>query len=257
MNGWESELGSLGREVAWPATPDMASRVAARLTAPPRRRKPRAWRIALACLAAVGLPAGTVLAVSSSARDAVRDWLGLDGVEIRLVETLPPTPLAPPVLGADLRLGEESSVADAVARLPFRPLVPRALGAPDHVWLDPDLNQVSLVYAPRRTLPHTRETGVGLLVMELPARLDPNLFLKFRTEDTRVIRLRVRGAPAIGLEGAAHTVVFRDSKGEIQTDRTRLAANVLLVQQGKLLIRLESAIPVRRMARIAESLRPA
>jgi hypothetical protein len=252
MSGWESELATLGHEVAWPATPDMATRVGALLTAPPRRRRPRVLRLVL-----VVLPAGTVLAVSSDARDALRDWLGLDGVEIRLVETLPPTPPASPVPGADLRLGEESSVPDAAARLPFRPLVPRALGAPDYVWLDPDLNQVSLVYAPRRNLPHTRETGVGLLVMELPARLDPVLFQKYRTEGTRIIRLRVRGAPAIGLEGAAHTVVFRDSEGNIQTDRTRLAANVLLIQRGKLLIRMEGAIPVRRMARIAESLRPA
>lgn len=257
MNGWEQELASLGREVAWPATPDMAPSVAARLAGPSRRRMPRAWRIALACAAAVVLPAGTVLAVSSDARNAVRDWLGLDGVEVRLVETLPPTPSAPPPLGTDLGLGEPTSVPDAVARLPFRPLVPRALGTADHVWLDPDLTQVSLVYAPRRNLPHTRETGVGLLLMELPARLDPLLFQKFRTKETRVIRLRVRGAPALGLEGAAHTVIFRDSKGDVQTDRTRLAANVLLIQQGKLLVRMESALPVHRLARIAKSLHPA
>lgn len=257
MTTWEQDLAQLTGEVAWPATPDLATGVLTRvsaLPAPPRPR--RRWRVAVACAMAVVLPAGTVLAVSSDARDAVRDLLGIEGVDVRLVDTLPPAPTVPPALGADLRLGEESSAADAKSRLPFRPLVPRSMGVPDAWWIDPSLNQVSLIYAPRRNLPQARETGVGLLIMEQPARLDPVLFAKLRTKGTRIIRLRVRGAPAVGLEGAAHVVMFKDEEGDVVQDRTRLATNVLLIQQGEILIRMEASVPVRRMARIAESLRP-
>jgi hypothetical protein len=256
MSALENDLGALAGEIAWPTTPDIGSRVITRIAAAPVRPRRSPWRIALVCALAVLLPAGSVLAISSDARDAVRDWLGIDGVEIRLVETLPPTPPARAPAGADLGLGKESTTRKAAARLPFRPFIPRALGSPDAVWLNPSLNQISLVYVPRRDLPQSQETGVGMLVMELPARLEPGLFLKLRTKDTRVIRLRVRGAPAVGLEGAPHTVLFLDEKGAVKQDRTRLAGNVLLVQQDKLLVRMESALTVRQMARIAESLRP-
>src|SRR5688572_14060630 len=87
----ERALTELGRELDYPATPDLRQAVYARLSAAPERR---GWQAALRDLftpavrryayAAVVLLAlvGAAVAASPSARNAVADRLGLDGVEI-------------------------------------------------------------------------------------------------------------------------------------------------------------------------------
>jgi hypothetical protein len=134
--------------------------------------------------------------------------------------------------------------------------VPAALGRPDATYVTGgERPSVSLVYAPRRGLPQARETGVGLLVTELQGDLNPQIYRKVRTGATKVIFLKVGPYQAVGLEGGPHVVYFYDAQGTLIQQRTRLAANVLLFVRGGVLIRMEGAVSVRRLAAIAKTLR--
>jgi hypothetical protein len=247
----EVELSALARAVDWPATPDLAGPVAARLREarrPVRRRARLAVAVALAVLA----PTATVLAASSSARDAALRWLGLRGVAVERVGRLPHVP-GP---GAALELGSAVSLGDA-ARLAGLPVaVPAALGPPDAVRLASDggVTRVSLLYRPRRGLPAARQTGLGLLITQFRGRTDRTLLGKLAASGTRISGLVVAGRPALALSGAPHAAAFRDDRGFVRTDRLRLAATTLILDRGGVLIRLEGALPVAELARIAASL---
>ena len=60
--------------------------------------------------------------------------------------------------------------------------------------------------------------------------------------DTTVERVDVGDGPAYFVSGAPHFVVF-EVGGEIQGQDVRLAANVLLWQQGDTVLRLEADVP--------------
>jgi hypothetical protein len=247
----EGELSALARAVDWPATPDLAGPLAARLG---RARRParRRGRLAVAVALAVLAPAATVVAASSSARDAALRWLGLRGVTVERVETLPQLP----GLGAGLELGRALSLADATRRAGFPIAVPAALGPPDAVRFASDggVIRVSLLYRPRPGLPAARQTGVGLLVTELRGRTDRRLLGKLAASGTQISGLEVAGRPALALSGAPHAVAFLDDRGFARTDRLRLAATTLILDREGVLIRLEGALPVAELARIATSL---
>ena len=112
MNGLEQELRALAPLVEWPDEPDVARAVAARLTAPPARRRP-SLRVGVA-LAVILLALAVALAVPP-ARTAIFDWLGIGSARIELVDELPPLPLTAPV---EL-LGQPTTLADARARAGF------------------------------------------------------------------------------------------------------------------------------------------
>jgi hypothetical protein len=103
-------------------------------------------------------------------------------------------------------------------------------------------------------LPRSRITGVGLLVGEFRGDLAPELLGKRVGPKTRVERLTVEGHPAIWIAGAPHQVFYRAPGGGIRADTIRLAANVLLLERGRLLIRLEGAFSKQKAIAIARSL---
>jgi hypothetical protein len=251
----EQTLRGLGSELAFPETPDIAAAVRARLAERPARRRPvlpsrRTLALAFAILA---LAAGLAMAVPP-ARTAILDFFGLRGATIERVETLPPVPTG---VGRNLALGQRVGLEEAERLAAFDVLVPEALGAPDSVWHTGFLpgGRVSLIYEPREGLPLTRETGVGLLVTEFRGDLAPELVGKLVDQATRVERLTVDGFPAVWLEGGPHEVLFRGPDGEILADTVRLAGNTLLVQRGRLLVRLEGTLSRDRAVDLAESLR--
>ncbi len=87
MTELERQLRELGAEVAYPSTPDIAAAVMARVGA--GRQPLLASRRVLALgLAIATVAIGAVMAVPQ-ARTAILDWLGVGGVEIRLVDELP------------------------------------------------------------------------------------------------------------------------------------------------------------------------
>jgi hypothetical protein len=255
MTELERQLEELGREIEYPATPDIAAAVARRLASgeAPRQRRwlsPRAaWAVAVA--AGLLLAAGAIAAVPP-ARDAVLDLVGLEGVT---VERVPTTPKAPP--GGRLGLGEPTSLADARRAVDFRPLVPARLGDPDLVFvrIGPPGGELSLVYRPRPGLPRSRATDVGLLAGEFRGDLDPDLVGKVVGPGTRLEHLTIGGEPAVWIAGAPHEFFYRGPNGGIRAATVRLAGNVLLIQRGRRLIRLEGAFGRQAALRIARSLR--
>ena len=253
MSELERQLTRLGRELDWPATPDLAASVTPRLQASPSRRslvRPAGFRRSLA-IALVGLLvlAGGVLAAVPSVRDPVLEFFGLQGATIERREELPPAPDLRP-----LALGDRTTLAAAADASGFDPLVPRAAGEPNAVYVDAR-NAVSLAYRPRPGMPESRGTGLGLLVTEFRGDIAPELIGKIAQEATVIEELRVGGEPAIWMEGAPHFFFYRRPDGTFSDEDLRIAENVLLLERGPLLIRLEGAFSRARALELARSLR--
>ena len=239
MSELERSLARLGRELEWPPTPEF--RVAA---APaPVRVFPLRRTLALALLTLLVL-AATAYAAIPGFRDAVRDLLGLQGVTVERRERLPSVPV-----GTQLRLGERvASLEAAYGLLGFEPLVPGAAGTPDSVHVRDDIpgGELSIVYG--------RQPRV--LVTEFRGDFAPEYVGKIAGAATRVERLSVDGDRAIWLAGAPHFFFYRPPGGEFAERRLRLARNVLLLDRGDLLVRLEGSFGRARALALARSLRP-
>lgn len=271
MSELERQLTQLGRELDWPPTPDLARSVSARLAdtaarppAPTRRARwsARARRggsaparlrrsLALALLVLLVL-AGGVIAAVPSVRDSVLEFLGLQGATVERREELPRVPRPQP-----LQLGERTTLVRVRASIDFDPLVPRAAGRPDAVFLGGGVagGELSLTYRARPGLPEARSTGLGLLVSEFRGDLAPEYLGKIAAQATSVERLRIGGERAIWLEGAPHVFFYRTAGGSFAEDELRIAQNVLLLERGKLLVRLEGAFGRSRALELARSLR--
>ncbi len=282
MTELERQLTQLGRELDWPATPELAPAVTARVrrdvpdagpatgprargrdlpgagpVAAPRsaRRRllpPAGFRRSLAlALVALLVLAGGVFAAVPSVRDAVLEFFGLQGATVERREQLPPPPPPRP-----LQLGERTTLDAARRSLAFDPLVPSAAGEPDAVFVNDRVpgGSVALTYRPAEGLPEARSTGLGLLVEEFRGDLAPEYFGKTAGQATRVERLRIDGERAIWLEGAPHFFFYRPSSGEFREEQLRIAQNVLLLERGRLLIRLEGAFGRERAVELARSL---
>ena len=252
MRDLHEELTALS--VEWPATPDLAGAVAARLAAgpepaPPRRR--RAWRPALAyALAAVAAAFALTMAVSPDARSAVLEWLGLQSVEIERREPTAPPP-QPGTLGDELGLGTPVSLAEARERSPFLRLpAAEGLGEPDAIYLGGE--SVALVYGEREGYARASAIGAALLVQEFPARVEP-FIEKTLGESSDLERLTVGGDPAFFITGA-HGFAYEGAQ-DVRFEEQRLAGNTLLVERADgLLIRVEGEIGRDRAVAVAQSI---
>jgi hypothetical protein len=256
MSELERRLIELGRDLDYPPTPDLAGTVAARLrAAEPQTAKvvrPRLLRPALVlALLALLLLAGTVVAAVPSVRDAVLEFFGLQGATVERVTTLPTRPPERP-----LDLGRRTTLTYARDEIAFEPLVPRDLGEPDSVYVrePPSGGELSLAYRPRPGLPRAGPTRLGLLVSEFRGDIHPDFVGKLAGPGTRIERLSIDGRPAIWIEGARHFFFYRGPKGNIVEDELRLAQNVLLLERGRVLVRLEGAFGRAKAAAIARSL---
>jgi hypothetical protein len=290
MRDLEQTLRQIGRELDWPETPDLAASVMARLQAmpaseappsaerppaagpsdagPPAARPPAAPRpgrrfrdlfppaglrraLVLALVSLLVL-SGAVFAAVPGVRDAVLEFIGLQGATVERRENLP-TP--PPVQPLDL--GTRTTLEAAPERLAFDPLAPADPGEPDGVYVSDRApgGELSLTYRPREGLPRARTTGLGLLVTQIRGDLMPDFFQKLAPQSAVIEELTVGGEPAAWIEGAEHFFFYRAPNGEVVEDELRLAQNVLLMQRGPLLIRLEGAFDRDRALEIAASLR--
>jgi hypothetical protein len=95
-----------------------------------------------------------------------------------------------------------------------------------------------------------------LLVGEFRGDLHPQYLGKIAGEATSIERLRVDGRRAIWIEGAPHVFFYRPPDSDFAEGQLRLAGNVLLVERGNLLVRLEGAFGRERALELARSLRP-
>jgi hypothetical protein len=248
MRELHDELTALSIE--WPATPDLAAAVTARLAAPAPARARRAWRPALAyALAALAAAFALTMAASPDARSAVLEWLGLKSVKIERREPSAPPP-APGKLGAGLGLGTPATLAEARRNSPFL-RVPAAagLGRPDAIYVG--AGSVSLVYGKRPGYARSETTGAAVLVQEFRARVGP-FIEKTLGSGTRLERLRIGGDPAYFITGA-HGFAYQQGE-QVNFEDQRLAGNTLLLERADgLLIRVEGDLSRDRAVAIAES----
>jgi hypothetical protein len=254
----ERELRALGRELDFPPAPDLVPSLRTRLPAIEARRRrgprPLAWRarrvLALAMLL-LAFAVATALAIPP-VRDAISDLFSGATVE----RTTAPPPLATPQDEGRL-LGRPSTLASASRSAAFQPLVPRALGRAESVYLS-DLapgGVVSLAYEARPSLPRATTTGFGLVITEFRGDLAPDLLRKVVPMAGRVARFRLAGSRAVWITGPPHFLYFRTSQGEIRESPPLVAEHVLLLAQGRVLVRLEGAMSRPDAVRIARSLR--
>ena len=256
MSELERRLTQLGRELDWPETPDLVSDVRQRLAspAPAGHRRPIVFRRSLAiALASLLLLAGGVVAAVPDARDAVLEFFGLQGAT---VERRPSIPSAPEL--RVLQLGQRTTLDRAGGELGFTPLVPSAAGRPDDIFVSTRApgGEVSLTYAPAPGMPATGGTGLGLLVSEFRGDLAPEYVGKIAAQTTRIERLRMDGDRAVWIEGAPHLFFYRPPDSDFAESELRLANSVLLLERGKLLVRLEGAFSRERALELARSLAP-
>ena len=231
------ELELLAADVEFPATPYFGRVVAEPGAA---RRRPRRFvvgRPVLVALLLLLLAAATVFAAVPSVRHAVLELFDLQGATVERRAVLPP-PVAP-----GPRLGRRVTLAEASRAVSFPVLVPARLRAPDAVY----------VHGPEVLLSYAREPR--LLLSEFRGDLDPDYTGKIAAMSTRVERLRVGGWRAVWIAGAPHDFFYRDANGRQRFDTLRLAGNVLLVERGRLLVRLEGAFGMREAVTVAASLR--
>jgi hypothetical protein len=229
----EQRLVALGATLELPAAPDLVPAVVARLPARPRRRRPGRRTLAVA-FAAMLLLAGGAMAVPPTRNEILR-ILGLRGVRIERVPQLPPLPAS-----TALGLGQRIPLARARHAAGFAALLPS--GSPA-AYLGHDVpgGRISLLIG-------------RVLIIEFRGTTTP-FIRKVIGPGTAVKPVRVNGSPGVYLSGAPHEVLFQTQTGQFQTDRVRLAGNVLIWQQGPLTIRIEGTRTLGQASTLARSLR--
>jgi hypothetical protein len=176
------------------------------------------------------------MAAAPTRHDILR-ILGLRGVRIEHVSRLPPLPTG---AGARLDLGRQIPLTTARHAAGFTAVLPP--GSPT-AYLAHDVpgGRVSLVLG-------------RALIIEFRGRTTPFIF-KVVGPGTTVTRLRVNGGPGVYLASAPHEVLFQNAAGAVQSDRVRLAGNVLLWQQGQVTLRVEGVRSLAQGLALARSMR--
>jgi hypothetical protein len=253
----EQQLTSLGADLGWPQTPDLARATRSRIAAPVVLRAPwyqSRWAIAAAAvlIALLGLVA------YQPSREAIANWVNVH-VLFQRVNVLPaPSPQPPGLLGQRLGLGGRTSLADAQNRLTWRITVPTSLGTPDEVYLQfppggPAQGEVTLVYATRPGIPVASETGVAALITEARGSVDKNFFGKMLGPDTTLEEVTVAGHQGYWVAGAPHIFLFIDANGNVRDETMRLATNTLIFEEGGTVVRIEGNLTKAQAIAIATS----
>jgi hypothetical protein len=259
----EERLSELGRETAYPPTPDLASSVRRRIEderlVPGRGGLLGGLFGRLRSLAPASLALVALLVLAGT---AVAAGLIIGGLRIIFVEQLPsvpPTVSARPgdAPGANLGLGTASTIADAERATGFEVLVPRSprLGEPDAVYFSPTVAEgmVSLVYGDRTGMP-TSADGVAVLVTEFRADFDDQLVKKVAQSGSTVERVSVSGSPGFWISGGPHVFLYLEPDGDIWEERMRLVGDTLIWERDGLLLRLESGLSREQAIELAESI---
>lgn len=239
-------LGALGRDVAFPQAPAMASAVTARLTAE-RTRGARPTMPGLALLGrrrllvlvAVGLLA--LLALAGAAR------LAIGAFEVRVQPKATPSAALPPVEPS--ALGDAVSEQEAVARAGFEPALP-AGPAPDEVYvINNDFGGRGILYAWRPSAAYPQIEGTDWGLMLIVARGDDEFVTKSIDRFDALVDVTVNGGRAFWIP-APHEVSISTEHG---SETFSVTGNVLIWQVGDLSYRLETSLARADAIALAES----
>jgi hypothetical protein len=257
----EAALRDLGRQVAWPETPDLAGAVAERIGGAEVRPLPRRpVRRSLVLVAAVMLVVvGGTMALSPGIRAAILRFFSLPGVRIEVQESAPPgaptvTP-SPGAPGVTSFLGRPVGLGQARRRVGFPVVVPSALGRPDETYLvgAGDGAMVTLAYRDLTGVPEEEETGWAALLTELRGRPTEQLIKKV-TLGANVTEVMVGGERGFFIEGPHEVYVQGRGKQSVLLP-PRLAGNTLLWTRDAVTLRLEADVSLSRALDIARTVR--
>jgi hypothetical protein len=252
----ERALRDLGPHYPYPPTPNLASHVRRRITAPPvaQPRRIDLWRDPrrLALVAAVLLVLLGAAAVANPAtRDAIAHFFHVRGV---IVSRQPsPLPSLSPV--TPLNLGRRTTMAGAQSTVSFTIATPPELGTPDAVYVVSGIpgGEVALAYTPRPGVPLVKQTGLGVLITEFRGDLIPGFISKGVGEGTTMEEVSVHGDGGWWIAGAPHSVIVQ--VGGLDTPETlRMAANTLIWEHAGVTYRIESSLSKADAFRIAAGL---
>lgn len=254
----EQRLVLLQAEIDWPATPDLAARVHARIATPVIVRRP--WfqsRWALA--AALVLLVLAALIAYAPSREVIAKWLNLHAIITRTSELPTPSPLPSGPLGQRLGLGQLTTFEDAQSKVTWKILVPASLGQPDEVYLQlppagPPQGEVTLVYKARPGIQTSGQTGVAVLITEATGKFDRNMFGKMLGDGTTLEDVTVNGHQGYWIAGKPHVFFFIDADGNFRNETMRLATNTLLFDDNGTVIRIEGDLTKAQALEIARSL---
>ena len=258
----ESALVDLGGALAFPTpTAGFAERVTARLGAsgvvPTARpwwhrlfERPSSRPVRRALLLAIALV--IVLAAVAGALG-----LGLPGIRLILgpaptatpsvsaAASGPPTaspPASPSGPGSALEMGRPVNLSSLSSAVPFAPRLPAdpRIGPPDAAYVLS--GRLSLVWAPKPSLPATLAPDVGLVLTEFQGRTDPGYFQKSIDSGTTVETVSVNGHQGFWIDGVPHFFFYVDGNGVGQDESRRFVGKVLIWTSGDLTLRLETAL---------------
>jgi hypothetical protein len=235
----ELALAACGRDLAYPPTPDLVSAVERRLASALRPRRLRVRRRLVLAFAIVLATAGVAAAVTG----------GLHGLRLVFVDKIPPVrPSASLQLGLQVKRDEARRLAGFELIVPGKPL-----GLPGG-WFVENVTggrAVSLAWGARTDLPPPRK-GVSVLATEAEGSLQEPIVRKMIGPDTQVRTVAVNGGRGLWITGAPHAIAWMN-KGEFSQQTVRLAGNVLVWNQGPLLMRIEGARTLAEARHLASS----
>ena len=244
MSELERALSTLGRNLDYPATPELPGLVRRRLEAGDRPRLPLLRRRALVlALAVLAVAVGAVMAVPQ-ARSTILDWFGIGNVTIRYVEELPTSELAT----EDLGLGERMSLKEARRRAGFPVRVPTVddLDDPPKVYWREDSAQIGFLYG--------SETKPKLLITQAGVTGALQKLAGFGTE-VELVNVEP-GTAGIWLSGEKHGLFYPTGSPGHEEEPFRLVGNALIFEtDAAVTIRLEAEISKEEAIRIARSMR--
>lgn len=235
----EQALLAVGRNLDYPATPDLTGSVRRRL-AEGRRPSVFSRRALVVALAVLAVAVGAVLAVPQ-ARSTIRDWLGIGSVTIRYVEDLPPVEQAT----SDLQLGERMSLAEARERAGFTVRVPTVEGLddPPKVYYRDEASQVAFLYG--------SEDEPRLLITQADARGAIEKLVNLNVTERELVVVEP-GYAGVWLYGEKHALFYPSTDHE---EPFRLVGNALVYEIDGVTLRIEAEISRDEALRIARSMR--
>jgi hypothetical protein len=252
MPDLERQLRELAPAIEWPAAPNLAPAVRRRIEAEPARRFARPGRRSLVIAFAVLVVAvGAVMAVPS-ARTAVLEWLGLRGVTVQRVETLPTVTETVPEQFDELGVGELVTADEATElagfRLPDAAATP--LGEPDEIHYTPAVGNGQVAYIWRDD-----DGQVETLLTVFRAGIHEAYIQKMVDASGDFEQVEVDGQSGIWVEGL-HFFMYVLPSGEGLNENARLSRNALLWEDGDRLYRLEGDLTLEQARTIADDLDP-
>jgi hypothetical protein len=257
----ERELRELGGFIDYPPTPDVA-RAVRRVLDEEENSRPRRFHTAFPAMRWVAVAAAFVLVVavptlSPGLRDTIGDWFVAEGVHNagepavdagspeRQMEAAPPAGESKSGESPAARFsGERITLREARARMDGTLLLPRTLGKPEELYAAGTSGKDGVVLVYRDGLPPLGDTGLGLVLIEVPGDIGPAYLRGKATARSELERVNVDGGP--GYWGSAGRIP--------STTNPRLPGNVLLWEQGGVALRLQADVQKEQAVRIAESM---